>query len=158
MAARLTIEGMTKLKPNEAVFVIEFIKDFDARRAATCAGYVPDSGYAVRDRPHVQEAIAYHLQRRLNSSDIDAEWVMMELVDNHLIARQNGNITASNTALGLLCKHKVVDAFAADKIVTTDNKDIMERLLRGRKRLQTLNHAETAEFEPMASEPPVSFF
>jgi len=60
--------------------------------------------------------------------------VLMEAVDNHMIARQQGNISASNTALGLCAKHKMVDAFAAEKIEVNSDKDIMERLQRGRKR------------------------
>lgn len=149
MPRRITITELTGLTPKEANFVIEFCKDFDARRAAAASGYKPDSGYELRDRVHTAAAIARVIASRLDASHIDAEWVLMEAVDNHLIARQRGNISASNTALTLVAKHTFVDAFAAEKVDLTSDREIMERLLRGRKRL--LESAEPTEED-------VSFF
>ena len=125
------------LRSKEINFVIEYCKDFDARRAAEASGYSADSGYAVRDKDNIQAAVAYVLDSRLETSHIDAEWVLMETVENHLIARQKGNISASNTALGLIMKHTLVDAVASDKLNMNihADKDIMERLQRGRQRL-----------------------
>jgi len=60
----------------------------------------------------------------------------MEAVDNHLIARQQGNISASNTSLGIVAKHTFVDAFAAEKVEVSSDKEVMERLMRGRNRLK----------------------
>lgn len=131
---KLTIKDMIGLEPKYANFVIEYAKDFDARRAATASGFEADSGYKIRDREDVQQAIDRILHHRLESSHIDAEWALWEAVDNHRIARQMGNITASNTALGLIMKHAKVDAFAVEKIQVAGDKEIMERLLRARKR------------------------
>ena len=68
-----------------------------------------------------------------------AGWLLMELVDNHVIAKQMGNMAASNTALGLIAKHKMVDAFAAEEIVVTTTKEIVERIARGRERMNKDN-------------------
>ena len=148
MPQRITITDITGLKPKHANFVIEYCKDFDARRAARSSGWQPDSGYEILNREDVAAAIDHILESRLEASHVDAEWVLMEAVDNHLIARQQGNISASNTALGLCAKHKMVDAFAAEKIEVNSDKEIMARLQRGRQRL---NEEETPDDE-------VSFF
>jgi phage terminase small subunit len=132
---RITIAELAGLTPQEANFVIEYCKDFSARRAAEASGYAADSGYQIKDKPLVAAAIEKVLVQRLESSHIDAEWVLMEAVDNHMIARQAGNVSASNTALGMVMKHKFVEAMAAEKVDVYDDRDVMERLLRGRKRM-----------------------
>lgn len=134
MPQKITVTELTGLKPKEANFVIEYCKDFSARRAAEASGYAPDTGYTLLTHEHIAVAIDRILESRLDASHIDAEWVLMEAVDNHMIARQQGNISASNTALGLCAKHKMVDAFAAEKIEVNSDKEIMDRLMRGRKR------------------------
>ena len=136
MTRRVKISELVELTPKEANFVIEYTKDFDARRAATASGYAPDTGYQMLNKEQIGVAIDRILQQRLDNCHITAEWLLMEAVDNHTIARQNGNISASNTALGLIGKHIHVDAFAKDKVDLTVNtsKEVMERLLRGRRR------------------------
>ncbi len=135
MARQITLKDLTGLNPKEANFVIEYTKDFSARRAAEASGYAADTGYELKDREHIGRAIDRVLRQRLDASHIDAEWVLMEAVDNHLIARQQGNISASNTSLNLVAKHVMVDAFAAEKVEVSSDKEVMERLLRGRRRL-----------------------
>lgn len=149
MVKRVTLPelGATGLMPAEANFVIEYVKDFAARRAAEASGYAADTGYTLRDKPHIASAISYVLSSRLEASHIDAEWVLMEAVDNHLIARQRGNITASNTALNLIAKHVFVDAFAAEKVEVSSDKEIMERLLRGRQRARERDSDNTLDDE-----------
>lgn len=139
MARRITAGELTGLTPKEANFVIEYCKDFSPRRAAEASGYSADHGYTLRDQFHVTAAIENVLASRLAASHIDAEWLLMEAVDNHLIARQQGKITASNTALNIIGRHKFVDSFAAEKIEMTDDSQVMERLIRGRKRAAAAN-------------------
>jgi len=138
MIKQPSADDMVNLSPQEMTFVIEYSKDFSARRAAVAAGWSADSGYQVRDRQNVQTALNVILLKRLESSHIDADWVLMEAVDNHSLARQAGNIPASNTALNMIMRHTMVDAIASDKLnmnVHTD-KDVLERLVRGRERLK----------------------
>jgi hypothetical protein len=124
------------LPHKHANFVIEYAKDFSPRRAAEASGFSPDTGYTLREEPEIAAAIDLLIATRLEASDIDAEWVLMEAVDNALIAKQRGNISASNTALTLVAKHVMVDAFAADKVELSSAKDIVERLRRARDRMQ----------------------
>ena len=153
MPPRITITDLTGLKPKEANFVIEFVKDFAARRAAEASGYSPDYGHKLMTKDHIQQAIDRILEARLETSHIDAEWVLMEAVDNHMIARQQGNITASNTALSLVAKHTMVDAMASDKLNMNihADKEITEKLMRGRQRLRERD-------VPAASNDEVDFF
>lgn len=123
------------LDAKHAIFVIEYVKDCATRRAAEAAGYSGDYGYKLLDIPEVANAIDKIFQDRLEDAMIDTDWLLYEMVDNHRIARQQGNITASNTALNMVGKHKRVDAFAADKIKVSTDADVMDRLVAARKRL-----------------------
>jgi len=154
MPQRITITDLTGLQPKEANFVIEYCKDFAARRAAEASGYAPDTGYGLLKKEHINAAIENVLAHRLEASHIDAEWVLMEAVDNHLIARQQGNISASNTSLNLVAKHVFVDAFAAEKVEVNSDKEVMERLRRGRQRLMHGRQRLKGDKE----DEPVSFF
>jgi len=124
------------LEHKKANFVIEYAKDFSPRRAAEASGFAADHGYRLREEPEIAAAIDLLIATRLESSDIDAEWVLMEAVDNALIAKQLGNISASNTALQIVGKHVMVDAFAADKVQNVTHQQVMDRLRRARDRLQ----------------------
>lgn len=139
------------LTPQEMNFVIEFSKDFNAQRAAVASGYAPGTGYSIKEKPQINAAIEMILQNRLETSHIDAEWVLMEAVDNHMLARQADNITASNTALTLIAKHTMVDAMASDKLNMNVQGDqaVIERLLRGRRRA----HPDDEIEEPTQPDP-----
>jgi phage terminase small subunit len=137
------------LEHKKANFVIEYAQDFSPRRAAEAAGYAPDYGYKLRDDPEIAAAIDLLIATRLETSDITAEWVLMEAVDNALIAKQLGNISASNTALQIVGKHVMVDAFAADKLLVNNSKEVMDRLRRARDKLQDDPEADD-EGEPVS--------
>lgn len=141
----ITVKDITGLEPQEQVFVLEYTKDFNARRAARAAGYPASEGVNIREKPHVKAAIQVVLNRRIEMSEIDAEWILMEAVDNVLIAKQLGKISASNTALGLLAKLSSIDAFAADKIIVEGDEVITERMRRARDRM---NNTEKHEKQP----------
>lgn len=133
------------LKPKEVRFVIEYFKDHDARRAAVVSGYSADSGYAIVSRDVIHEAIALLQVHLLDDAVIDADWLLTELVDNHYIARQNNNLSASNTALNTIAKHVRVDAFAADKVVVSTDEDVKTALQKARERLQIHSKAVPEE-------------
>lgn len=139
------------LPPKKACFVVEYIKDFAPRRAAEASGYSADYGYRLLEEPEVSAAIEYIIQQRLEVNMIDADWLLNEMVDNHMIARQQGNITASNTALNMVGKHKRVDAFAADKIKVSTDADVVDRLVAARRRVSQAN-------QPPQEDDDVSFF
>ena len=146
----LSATELTGLRDHKDInFVIEYVKDFSKSRAAEAAGYSPTYGASLVQRPEIAAAIDRVLTDRLQASDIDAEWLLMEAVDNHMIARQRGKLSASNTALNIIAKHVFVDAYAAEKVEVTSDKEVMERLLRARRRVAGIS--ETSEL------PPVSF-
>lgn len=131
--------------------MVEYIKDFATRRAAEASGYSPDHGYRLLEDPDINAAIEYIIQQRLEANQIDADWLLTEMVDNHMIARQQGNISASNTALNMVGKHKRVDAFAADKIKVSTDADVIDRLAAARKRLSSSQQPETDNTEDQPS-------
>lgn len=139
---RITIADIFQLEPKRANFVVEYVKDFATRRAAEASGFAADTGYDLLKEPEVSDAIARVIEKRLEANQIDADWLLYEMVDNHMIARQQGNVSASNTALGMVGKHKRVDAFAADKIKVSTDADVVDRLVLARKRLSDLKHQE----------------
>lgn len=114
--ARRNLECFLGLTVEESVFCIEYVKDMAPRRAAEAAGLDPEEGARVLARKHVKAAISRVMADRLDHVLVDKEWVMNELRDNHYIARQQGNIAASNKALDQVAKHTDVDAYAADKV------------------------------------------
>lgn len=132
---RIRLTDLINLPPKEANFVVEYIKDFAPRRAAEASGYSADNGYRLLEKDGISNAIEHIIQQRLEDNMIDTDWLLNEMVDNHMIARQQGNITASNTALNMVGKHKRVDAFAADKIKVSTDADVVDRLVAARKRL-----------------------
>lgn len=109
-------EGTIQITAQENEFIIEYMKDHQHRRAAKAAGLKPSMGIELLERENVAKAIAYLATQRLEDSNISASWVLDELVDNHRIARTNGDIKASTQALGMIAKHSKIDAFAADKV------------------------------------------
>lgn len=116
--SRLTLTNahLGRLTAKDASFVIEYVKDCAPRRAAEAVGYAPDTGYELLKREEIQDAIASVLNERLEEVGIDASWLLYELVDNHRIARQQGNISASNTALKIIAQLAVIDAMASQRL------------------------------------------
>lgn len=135
---------LTGFDPSDALFIIEYLKDCDHRRAAVAAGREADEGYKLFKRPDIHEKLCEILCMRLDASHIDAEWALGEAVDNHRIARQMGNITASNTALNMVMKHKNVNAFAAEKIEVKEVSTVQEALLKSRQRVKRLKKEQEA--------------
>ncbi len=143
---RPTLEDLQDLTQSEIDFVIEYCKDYVARRAARVSGYEPDDGYKLLKQPLIAAAIARIKQSRYEIADINAEWLLHELVDNHSLARQSNNLAASNQSLNIIAKHKFVDAYAAEKVEIVAEQGILDRLARGRKR--TKIDGDTNDDEP----------
>lgn len=142
---RLTLghSAMTVLTYDQASWLIEYVKDRDAYRACTARGLSPELGAEYLRDPNVKDALrrvdAYQEEQR----DIDAEWLMWELVDNHHLARQQGKLSQSNKALEVLGRLSVVDAFAAEKVDIHVDEDLVDRLNRGRRRAAERGHQAT---------------
>src|SRR5690625_5222271 len=107
---------LQKLTHKKKLFVAEYLRDFNVQRAGKAAGIRGVEVAEVFNDEGVQKVIDEALVQRINDSSVDEEWLMWELVDNHAIARQEGKLSASNNALGLLMKHVSVDAVAANRV------------------------------------------
>lgn len=141
----LELEGFEGLTLQEATFAVEYVKDFMVGAAAERTGITSRQAEKMFNDIRVQEVIRNQLQLRNEMSQIDAEWVMWEAVDNHRIARQSGNLNASNKALEMIGKMATVDAFAAEKVKVTVDEGVLERLNRGRQRARMREEAVDAE-------------
>lgn len=114
-------------------FALEYLKDFNERRSAIVSGLNPDENWLedTEVSMHVHEA----MQKRMSVANIDAAWLMQEMVDNHHLARQKGQLSVSRATLADIGKLAAVDAFAAEKVKLSGDDDIIERLKRGRDEL-----------------------
>ena len=137
------------LRTREASFVMEYFKDFAAGRAAEASGYSRDRGHKLLELDHIKKAIDHVINHGFGEAVYDAEWLLLELVDNHRIARMQGNIGASNTALKLLAQHVSVDAMAKQKVELDIKSDVelFDRLARGRDRMHAPIEAEAVEVQ-----------
>lgn len=79
-----------QLDAREQVFVSEYLKDLDPKRAAIVAGYSKSTAHVKSfgwvsvgksTKKHVFEAILKAQEARLKKTDIDANWVLARLVD-----------------------------------------------------------------------------
>ena len=143
--SRIQMSDMPSMSNKEKMFLIEYIKDRASRRAAEAAGFAPDTGYALLQKPNISRALDLINDDLFKESLMSADDLLMEMVDNHHIARQQGNISASNTALGMIGKHKRIDAFAADKIKVSGDDEVLEALNRGRARAAALKRGDDDE-------------
>jgi hypothetical protein len=148
-------DGLTEREVN---FVKEYIKTRKATVASEAVGMSPDEGHPLLKSPLVQHAIDVALLHE-HSTPKDADWLLDQLVDNHYLCRQMGNLTGSNQALGLLAKHASIDAFTPEVVHLAGHKEVMERLLRARKREELYGDDDpiTAEDVEEAVKKPVSF-
>lgn len=146
------MDDLSKVKPIDMpvlqgkrnFFVVEYVKDFNAARAAERAGYAnPAYGNALLEEEDVQALIHWYIDETKKDAKISAEWVMWEAVDNHRIARQQGNLSASNAALKLIGQLTSVDAFAAEKVTHSLDEDVVDRLTRGRERARLVDGTDS---------------
>lgn len=74
---------MAELKPNQEAFVLEYLKDFNARRAAEVAGYAHPSQQGprmVKNSPAIRKAIKEAMSERNERLGIDSNFVLAELI------------------------------------------------------------------------------
>lgn len=129
----LTISDIP-LSPEAAHFVIEYCKDTDIHRAAAACGIEPTRAFELRTDKDVNTQIQRVLQSNLGIKDIDADWLMQELYYVHLLALQQGKLSVSLQTLKTLGALGKVDAYAAEKVELKSDRDVIERLMRERKR------------------------
>ena len=141
----MTTAATIHLCAKQACFVVEYSKDFAPRRAGEVAGYSPDEAQELLRDKAISTAISNIVQSRALKEVAGADWLLGEMMDNHMIARQMGNIQASNTILNSIGRHKRVDAFAADKIKVSTDSDVRDRLRAARVRNKEAGKKEPGE-------------
>jgi phage terminase small subunit len=98
-----------KLSAKQERFCKEYMIDLNATQAAIRTGYSARSAYSQGQRLLKHAEIAKALQDMQENAgklvDMTAEWVLIQLKENHTIARENGDIGHSNKALELIGKH-----------------------------------------------------
>lgn len=74
----------SKLNPKQELFVLEYLKDFNAKQAAIRAGYVPSAGNhrgcLLLDRDDVQQRIEEKFIQITKKVQVDVEFVLRELL------------------------------------------------------------------------------
>ncbi len=74
------------LSPMQARFVEEYLIDLNATHAAIRAGYADKNatqqGYALLQKPVVQEAVTEAIQARSERTKADQDWIVKRLVEN----------------------------------------------------------------------------
>src|SRR5699024_12275188 len=97
----ISIPELRNLNVGQAAFVIEYTKDFNPGLAAERCGLDVSQGQRLLSQVDVKRAVNLVLQMRMAAFDITAELLLYEMVDKHKMARQAGNLIASNKVLEL---------------------------------------------------------
>lgn len=100
---------MAELTAQHQRFVDEYVIDRNGKQAAIRAGYSEKTAEQQASRllrnVKVQEAIEAKLKRISMKTELTAEWVLKEFAENHRLAREMGELQASNKALENIGKH-----------------------------------------------------
>ena len=161
-----------KLTPKQQCFIEEYLIDLNAAQSAIRAGYSEKTAKQQASRlltnVDVAAAVAKAKRERSEATNIDAEWVLRELVELHQRVTQEikpalhpktrkqmkdeeGNLlfvfnaAASNRALELIGKHIGVGAFK-DFLEISGGISHVERLQKGRDRAR-MSRAEDADLQ-----------
>ena len=121
----LTIEDEIKLTPKQEIFIAEYVKDFNATKAAKEAGYSDKTAAVIGSenlrKPYIVIEIRKRVQEILNDIDIDALQIYKELktialsdVKEHLSFDENGEFQGIDI-------NKNNDLRVIRSIETTDN-------------------------------------
>jgi len=71
--------ALDKLNEQKRIFVMAYMRDFNAKKAGETAGFAPGSCYGVLAEVGVQEAIAEQMHDRMLRLRIDADWLLEEM-------------------------------------------------------------------------------
>lgn len=70
----------SKLTDKQKLFVLEYLVDLNASKAAVRAGYSEKTSRVIAselmDKPAVREAIQFHMDKRAKRTEIDADYVL----------------------------------------------------------------------------------
>jgi phage terminase small subunit len=73
------------LTPKQQLFIIEYLKDFNATQAAVRAGYSKKTAYSIGEenlkKPEIRKAITEKMEKRAQRLNVDADDVLRRLVE-----------------------------------------------------------------------------
>mgnify|MGYP003640650669 CR=1 FL=1 len=118
----------------EAHFVLEYCIDMDIHRVATACNIRAEEAFELRQREDVSKVIQAQMQDRFTSYEITAETLMQDFYRLYHVAMQQGKLPTAVQALDRVARLGLVDAYAAEKVVLKSDRDVVERLMRERKR------------------------
>jgi phage terminase small subunit len=72
-------ERLNELSPQKRMFVLEYLKCFKPSVASTKIGLAPSTGSAYLADLDVQDAIAEQMEQRISRTQVDADWVLLQL-------------------------------------------------------------------------------
>jgi len=99
------------MTPKQERFVQEYLVDLNATKAAERAGYSPKTclqqGPRLLGNVGVAEAIKAGLAKRAKKLEINAQWVLDRLIENHQLALEQvrPDLSAANKSLELVGRH-----------------------------------------------------
>jgi hypothetical protein len=97
------------LSPKQRRFIEEYLIDSNATQAAIRAGYSKRTARAQGQRLLTNVDISAELSRQQQllgeRANLTADWVLNELMENHLLAKKAGDLVTSNRTLELIGKH-----------------------------------------------------
>lgn len=144
MPVRKNKKGLTQKQQD---FVYEYLKSGNATDAAIKAGYSEKTSYSIGqenlNKPVIAEEINKRRSEVVKKHNIDVDWIVTQLKENHELAREFGEISNSNKAIELIGKTKIVSAFEKEVQAevnlhqSRDVKDLKDELKRIRRQFSS---------------------
>jgi phage terminase small subunit len=72
-------DKLNQLSPSKRMFVLEYLKDFKPGKAAERVGLAASTGSGYLADVDIQEAVAEQMEQRAERTQIDADWVLIQL-------------------------------------------------------------------------------
>lgn len=122
------------LQVDEAHFVLEYCIDMDIHRVAAACNINAEQAFELRQREDVSAVIQQILRDRFTPYEITADVLMQDFYRLSHVAMQQGKLPTALQALDRVARLGMVDAYAAEKVELKSDRDVVDRLLRERKR------------------------
>lgn len=104
-----------KLTAKQEMFCREYLVDLNGTQAAIRAGYSEDAAKEIASenltKPNIQEYLSELKEKRQESVEINAEWVLRQAVKVHNMTLEDKDHTNALKSLDLIGKHINIKAF-----------------------------------------------
>ena len=117
------------LTAKQARFVEEFLVDMSKEGAAARAGYSRKTN--LMKLKAVKAAVDRRLLEQKTHREINKEWLLEQLVENHSLARAYGELNNSNSSLKMVGQHVMVQGFVDKHVIGGDEKAPLQIAVKG---------------------------